>query len=400
MIHFSSKAIVTTVFAVFYIAFLVETGALLLEFEPHGLGIRMATLFAHNFLFFPIVGFLALIAFWKPAVLVVDALLWGKIKYGQTVLASVTVFITILAVLLSTAFGSSNSRSLFEIAPQTILADQGARSSDPTQTRASLQEILVKMKINTLSEGGLSDFQSNCDPDWLQFSVSAEEQKFCFPTSTDISVKACCDARTRLRSYINTLHESAPSDLSVVHRLIIPFKMTFLLTLLAIGILLVRLRKRLTSLYGAAVQDVSFPIAVGGALMLLWPLMNASYLNTFALLTDDGSSNSYRISAPLFALGFGFWTMLLIFFHLRTYPSQMEVALKAAGALAAALGVLQYEQIIGYLSKTLGIGGGLVGVIVFTVGIGALVATVLLGNRPDFIDPKAPEPKADPPTQP
>ncbi|MEO1642273.1 MAG: hypothetical protein AAFR74_02980 [Pseudomonadota bacterium] len=396
MTHISSKIVVTVVFAVFYIAFVIETAALFIEFEPHGLGIRIATLFAHNFLFFPIVGALALIAFWKPAVLIIDALLWGKVKMGQPALALIVIVIASLSLVLSNAFGTSNARSLFEISPQAITADRGQASTDPRQSRASIQEILVKMKINALSEGGLGSFQSNCDPDWMQFSVSAEEQKFCFPTGTEMSVKACCQARTNFRAHINALQADNPSTLASIHRLVMPFKMTFLLTLLAVGILLVRLRKRLTQLYGTAVQDVSFPIAVGGVLMLLWPLMNASYLDTFALLTDDGSSNSYRISAPLFALGFGFWTMLLIFFHLRTYPSQMEVALKAAGALAAALGVLQYEQIIGYLSQTLGIGGGLVAVIVFTVGIGALIATVLLGNRPDFIDPKAPAPESDP----
>ncbi|MDJ0920050.1 MAG: hypothetical protein QNI84_02915 [Henriciella sp.] len=391
MTRLSSRIIVTVVFAVFYLAFLVETGALLIEFGPERLGIRMATLFAHNFLFFPIVGFLALVAFWRPTVLIVDALLWGKVKLGQATLAAVVLVVTCLSVFLSSAFGSSNARSLFEVSPAALTADRGVMSENDALRRASVQEILVKMKINALSEGGLSEFQSNCDAEWLQFAVAADEQKLCFPTGTIISVKECCAARTRFREFINASHAAAPSDLAGIHRLIIPFKMTFLLTLLAVGILLVRLRKRLTHLYGAAVQNVSFPIAVGGALMLLWPLMNASYLDTFSLLTSDGSSNVYRVTAPLYALGFGIWSLLLIFFHLRTYPSQMEIALKGAGALAAVLGVLQYEQIIAYLSRTLGIGGGIVAVVVFIVGIAALVASVMLGHRPEFLDPPAPE---------
>ncbi|MEO0548451.1 MAG: hypothetical protein AAFZ91_00920 [Pseudomonadota bacterium] len=391
MTRLSSRIVVTAVFAVFYLAFLIETGALLMEFGPDGLGIRMATLFAHNFLFFPIVGFLALVAFWRPTVLIVDALLWGKVKFGQITLGAVAAVVVTIALMLSSAFGASNSRSLFEVAPAALAADPGVESPDDTQRRASIQEILVKMKINALSEGGLSDFKSTCDPEWLRFAVAADEQKLCFPTGTTISVKDCCRARTLFREFLNASHAAAPSDLSGTHRAVMPFKMTFLLTLMAVGILLVRLRKRLTTLYGAAVQDVSFPIAVGGALMLLWPLMNASYLDTFSLLTDDGSSNVYRVTAPLYALGFGIWSMLLVFFHLRTYPSQMEVALKAAGALVAALGVLQYEQIIAYLSRTLGIGGGIVAVVVFVVGTATLVAAVMLAKRPDFLDPPAPE---------
>ncbi len=387
MTQTSSRIIVTVVFATMYLAFIVESGALLVEFGPHGLGIRMATLFAHNFLFFPVVGFLALVAFWRPTVLIVDALLWGKVKYGQFVLAGVALIIACLAMTLTNAFSSSNSRSLFEIAPHALIDDTGVETGDPETRRASVQEILVRMKNNALSDGGLSTFQSNCDEEWLKFAVSANEQKLCFPTGTTISVKACCKARTAFRAFVNTQNAATPSNLAGIHHFVLPVKLTFLLTLLAVGILLVRLRSRLSVLYGTAVQDVSFPIAIGGAFMLLWPLMNASYLDTFSLLTDDGLANSYRVTAPLFALGFGIWAMLLVFYHLRTYPSQMEMALKGAGALIAALGVLQYEQIIAYLSRTLGIGGGLVAVLVFIVGTAALVSAVMLGKRPEFLDP-------------
>lgn len=391
MTKLSSRIAVAVFFAILYLAFVTETAALLAEFGPHDLGVRMATLFAHNFLFFPVIGFLALIAFWRPTVLIVDSLLWGRVKYGQIVLAGVVLVIGACAFLLSQSFSNSNSRSLFEIAPTALMADQGTAASNPAEIRAPIPEILVKMKINAMSEGGLSRFRSSCDPEWLQFAVSAQEQKLCFPTGTMLTVKECCRARTNFRRAVNTIQAENPSRLARIHHLVMPFKMTFLMTLFAVGILLVRLRKRLSEVYGAAVQDVSFPIAIGGAFMLLWPLMNASYLDTFALLTDDGGSNVYRVTAPLYALGFGVWAMLLVFFHLRTYPSQMEMALKAAGALAAVLGVLQYEQIIGYLSRTLGIGGGLVAVVVFIVGVATLAAAVMLGKRPDFIDPPAPE---------
>ncbi|RIJ30197.1 hypothetical protein [Henriciella mobilis] len=396
MTHAGSRIAVTLLFALIYLAFLFETGVLVYEFGPDGLALQMATMFAHNFLFFPVAGALALIAFWRPAVLIVDALAAGRVPHGRITLIAVAGIIGFLSWSLSNAFAGSNTRSLFEVAPDAIVSDEGVPSEDPALRRAAIGEVLIQLKINAASEGGLQRFQSRCEDEWLRYGVAAQEQKLCFPTGTVTSIEACCRAKTDFRARVNAMEADHPSLLASVHRYVLPVKMVFLLTLLFIGILLVWLRKPLTQLYGKTVQQVSFPLAAGGALVLLWPLMNAAYLSTSSLLTGDGLSNAYRITAPLFALGFGVWAMLLIFFHLRTYPSHIETALKSAGAIAAAIGVFRYEDIVNYLSRTLGVGGGLVAVIVFTVAVGALIAAVLMGVKaPEFLDPKA-EDKEDP----
>ena len=392
MTHIASRIAVTLLFMLIYAAFLVETGVLAYEFGPSGLALPMATLFAHNFLFFPVAGALALIAFWRPAVLITDALGSGEIPFGRTTLAGVVLVISVLAWGLSSAFASSNTRSLFEVDPQAIVADEGIAASDAAERRAAIGEVLIQLRINAAIDDGLQRFQTRCEPEWLRYGATANEQRFCFPTGTVTSVTACCQAKTDFRDRVNDMQAASPSLLTSVHRYVLPVKMIFLLMLLFIGILLVWLRKPLTALYGRAVQQVSFPLAAGGALVLLWPLMNAAYLSTSALLTGDGLSNAYRVTAPLFALGFGVWAMLLIFFHLRTYPSHIETALKSAGAIAAAIGVFRYEDIVNYLSRTLGVGGGLVAVVVFTVAVASLIAAVVIGVRPpDFLDPPADE---------
>ena len=392
MTHIASRAAVTILFVLIYAAFLVETGVLVYEFGPAGLALPMATMFAHNFLFFPVAGALALIAFWRPALLITDALGRGQIPFGRATLAGILAVIAILAWILSSAFASSNTRSLFEMDPQAIIADEGVAAEDAAARRAAIGEVLIQLRINAAIDEGLQRFQSRCEPEWLRYGATAQEQSFCFPTGTVTSVEACCRARTDFRERVNAIQAANPSLLASVHRYVLPVKMVFLLMLLFIGILLVWLRKPLTALYGKAVQQVSFPLAAGGALVLLWPLMNAAYLSTSSLLTGDGLSNAYRVTAPLFALGFGVWAMLLIYFHLRTYPSHIETALKSAGAIAAAIGVFRYEDIVNYLSRTLGVGGGLVAVIVFTVAVASLIAAVVLGVRPpDFLDPPAEE---------
>lgn len=392
MTHLGSRIAVTVLFAALYAAFLAEAAVLAVEFGPSGLALPMATLFSHNFLFFPVAGLLALIAFWRPAVLLADALGRGRIPHGQVTLALIALLIGLLSWSLSSAFAGSNTRSLFEVAPTAIMSDQGVPSDDPALRRASIGEILIQLRINAGAEDGLQRFESRCEPEWLRYGVTSQQEKLCFPTGTVTSVEACCRARTDFRAHVNALQAGSPSRLAGVHRLVLPVKMVFLLILLFIGILLVWLRKPLTALYGKAVQQVSFPLAAGGALVLLWPLMNAAYLTTSSLLTGDGLSNAYRVTAPLFALGFGIWAMLLVFFHLRTYPSHIETALKSAGAIGALIGVFRYEEIVNYLSRTLGVGGGLVAVIVFTVGVGTLIAAVVMGVKaPEFLDPPADE---------
>ena len=396
MTRLTSRIAVTVFFAVLYLGFAAETGMLLYEFGPSGLAIPMATMFAHNFLFFPIAGLLALIAFWRPAVLLVDALSTGKIRNGWIILAVAAAIIGFLAWSLSSAFAASNTRSLFEVAPAAINADESVEAEEPGARRASIREALMQLHIMADADGGLASFQARCEPDWLRYSISANDQKHCFATGTRTTVAECCRAKTDFRARVNALEAESPSRLADVHRYVMPLKMVFLLTLLFIGILLVWFRKQLTRLYGKAVQQVSFPLAAGGALMLLWPLMNAAYLSTSALLTGDGLSNAYRVTAPLFALGFGIWALLLIFFHLRTYPSHIETALKSAGAIAAAIGVFRYEEIVNYLTRTLGVGGGLVAVIVFTVAVASLIAAVLMGVKPpEFLDPPAEDTPAD-----
>lgn len=384
-----SKWIVTILFLGLYAAFAVELAILILEFNPHRLAIPFATIYAHNFLFFPIIGLLALIAFWRPTVMIVDAMAFNKVKYGQLALALTTAIVVALSMIMANAFSNSSVRSLFEIAPATLEADRPVEAADPTQRRAAFQEILIKLKVNANGDEGLAPYQINCDPQWLEFKVSGDDHRICFPTGTEISVEDCCQARSRFIDFVNETQATEPSQLATVHRLTLPAKMVFLFLLLAVGILLVRLRVPLTRIYGNEIQDISFQIAIGGVLMLLWPLMNASYLETFALLTADGTSNLYRVTAPLFAFGFGIWVMLLVFFHLRTFPSQVELALKAGGVVIAALGVTQYEEILSYLARTLGVGGGLVAIIVFATGTLALVAAMLFGVRPpEFLDPR------------
>ena len=96
MVRRETRILVTAFFVLVYVPFLIEVAALALEFGGYGLGVRMATLFAHNFLFFPVVGVLVLIAFWRPTTLIVDALLWNKVRFGRFRLAGILAVCLVL----------------------------------------------------------------------------------------------------------------------------------------------------------------------------------------------------------------------------------------------------------------------------------------------------------------
>ena len=380
--HVGSRMAVTILFSLLYLAFLLETGFLLGEFGASGLALRLASLDSQNFIFFPVAGLLALVAFWQPAVLLVDAMWRGQLKFGRVVLVGSLLVAGGGAWAISNVFEASEARSIFEIAPKTLMEDAGAPATGEAPPRAPVTDILARMRILSGIDKGLGEYQAQCDQEWLRYSVAAEVEKLCFPAGERLSVRACCTAKAAFRQHLNALAAEAQSRTSAVHRWVMPVKTFFLLLLLGIGILLVQYRKGLERLHGATPSGISFGLALGGAVMLVWPLLNAAYLQTMSLLTGSGSASAYTVVAPLIALGFAAWTLLLVFFHLRSYPSQIEYAAKVGGFIAAAVGVFRYEEITNYLARTLGVGGGLVAIIVFAVGVGALILSVILGVDP------------------
>ncbi len=383
--HLASRIAVSLVFLLLYAAFLAETGALFWEFGEAGLAMRLASLDSQNFVFFPVAGLLAMVAFWRPAVLLVDAAFRGKLRYGRPVVLSSLIVCGLAAAGISGAFQASQSRSVFEVAPAALMQDMGAPATDTSPALQPVTEVLARMKILSGLDEGLGAFQAQCDAEWLRYSTAADQQKLCFPAGESLSVRDCCRAKTAFRAHLNQLANASPSQVAFVHKLVMPAKIFFLLLLLMIGVLLVQYRKGLERWHGGEFSGISFGLAAGGAVMLVWPLLNASYLQTMSLLTGSGSSSAYMVVAPLVALGFGAWTMLLVFFHLRSYPSQIEYAARIGGFIAAAIGVFRYEEITNYLSRTLGVGGGLVAIIVFAVAVLALTLSILLGIDPTDI---------------
>ena len=382
----AARIFVTVLFAALYAAFVGETAVLAYEYADTGLTLRLASLDAQNFIFFPIAGLLAVFGFWRPTVILVDGLGRSAVRGGRAVLAITAIGLGVATWGFAALLADGTARSVYEVSPAALASDVAAPVEGVDANRQTIANTLTSLKILALGPEGLSPYKARCDREWLQFSPAAQEEKFCVPAGEVLDVATCCRVKTAFRSHINTLAESDPSLLAQIHRWVLPVKVFFLMLLFMVGVLLVRYRKSLSAAYGERLHDMSFGMAIGGLVMLCWPLLNAAYLETSTLLTGDGNAGAYAVMAPLIALGFGIWAMLLIFFHLRSYPSQVEYAARIGGFIAAAIGVLRYEEITGFLISNLGIGGGVVAIVVFAVAVCALIATVLSGISPKDFD--------------
>jgi hypothetical protein len=234
--HVGSRIAVTILFSLLYLAFLLETGFLLGEFSASGLALRLASLDSQNFIFFPVAGLLALVAFWQPAVLLVDAMWRGQLKYGRIVLGASLLVALIGAWLISDAFESSEARSVFEIAPKALAADHGVPASEQTPPIAPVKEVLARMRILSGVDRGLGEYQAQCDQEWLRYSVAADAALLCFPAGERMSIRDCCTAKAEFRQRLNKLAAQSPSVTGAVHRWVMPVKVFFLLLLLGMDL--------------------------------------------------------------------------------------------------------------------------------------------------------------------
>lgn len=379
--HWSAKAFVTLVFIVLGATFIAETAWLFYEFDE--LAMAMATFDAELFVFFPLAGVGALIAFWRPAVVLTD-LYWRRLKLrGRAFFAIGLIAAGFGAYSVAEAFRSDPSRSWWEVAPETLVVDTGAPANcEPGAcSRAPVVDAHQAIRWAARQTGGLAQYSLNCTTEALpRFRANLEPESalnYCFASGAPMTQADCCRARAAFRSAVNAMHDAAPSRLHDVHGVALPLKIFFLIMLLGIGLLLLRRRTSLERYYAADMPLVERSIPFGGGLMVLWPFMNNAYLEAASLLYGAEQSSVYSGMASLYTLGFGAWFLMLVFYYFRRYPDTMEMFAKIFGIVLAAVGIAQYEQIISYVSAFAVAGADMVSVAVLTVAVVAVVLQIL-----------------------
>ena len=117
-----ARVFVAVAFLILGASFLAATGLLILDFRALAWG-SMVVAHSHLFLFFPIFGVLALVAFYLPSVVFTD-LYWRHMPYGKARLLGGLALVGALSIGVGMWLDAA-PRALWEVAPSALLADRG-----------------------------------------------------------------------------------------------------------------------------------------------------------------------------------------------------------------------------------------------------------------------------------
>lgn len=403
-----ARVFVAVVFGILGLSFLVTTAALALEFGDLD-WFAIATFYSHLFIFFPTAGLLALVAFYVPAAVFVD-LYWRHVRWGRIRFVVGTLVLALASVGLARVILSSKIPTVWELKPETLLADEGSPRRCAGVRRATgggddvaplpprqcrrVPPLDAVLAVRTVSQTrtGLSQFARDCAPD--PYVTPADEtgaRRFCFPSRSFATTAECCASLQQLSLDIAQMYAAEDGDHSLtgrLHHLLLPLKVFFLLVLLVIGVLLAVWRK---------VVDVHFPfharriergVLVGAVAMLLWPVTNQAFLQAASLVYGDYGDSAYAKLSPMFSLVFGIWALLLVLFFFRQHERDLEAAGKIFGGVASVIAVMKYNQIVDYSVRYVGSGSSQWEVVALcalvAVGIVALVWSAAVPETPSL----------------
>jgi hypothetical protein len=320
----------------------------------------VAMLFAHShlFVFFPIFGVLALVAFYLPAVVFTD-LYWRHLRFGK-VRFLIGLFAVAVAAIGVYRWLDTTPRGLWEVAPRALAADPGEpRDCLPAGAnrcaRAPMLATLTALRDASKTRVGLTKFARSCSVDsMLEAPPEMDEVRFCFPALARLRGAACCTAQKRFGDAVASLQaDSGQRSLTGAYDvLFLPLKIAFILFVIILGPLLASWRSRLDLHYRALVPTIERGMIVGGLAMLFWPAMDYGYQETNdALFGRTNAGSEFRLSLVIVP-----WALLLIFYFLRRLGKQGETIGRVAGIVTAGVGVLRYEELNDWAERFMGIG--------------------------------------------
>lgn len=344
-----ARIFVAIVFVILGASFLASTGILIYEFRDLD-WLTILVAHAHLFFFFPVLGLLALIAFYLPSVVLTD-LYWNHVPHGTV------RFIVGTLVLAGLAYGAARSldkepRAIYEVAPHALLADRG----DPAKGRAAILDALGTLRETAQHRFGLSSFGRSCVTDpLLEVPDEMLKARYCFPAKKNLTGEACCSvqnafAKAVLRLQQNAATRSLSGDLEGL--VFLPLKTFFILVVVAIAVLLAIWRGRIDQFYGEKVPALERGVIIGGFAMLFWLAMDYGYQQTANVLYGrQVAGPQLRLSLILVP-----WAIFLLFYFLRRLGKQGEIVGQISGVVFAGVAVLRYEQLNDWVVRLFGIG--------------------------------------------
>ena len=319
------KVFVFCVFLLIGVSFVAPTAALIAEFGGAG-WLTLATFYSHLFVFFPTLGVVTLFAFYVPAC-VFTHMYWRQVRLGKTRFVTGGIAVLAVATLFAQWLSSGHERSIFEIAPKVLTADEGeptncGRSDQKACRRIGILEAASDVRTVSQQRIGLTDLARSCHADPLieATPVSAQRKRFCF-ASTRLGPDAplsgdaeCCRAQGAFSKAIGDMYEPIEqrSWTGRIHHGVLVGKIFFMLILLLISLLLAFRIRDLERDYAAYLPGIERGVLIGAAAMVTYPIMSHAFLQSAALLYGAATESGYRATAPYFTAAFGTWALLLL----------------------------------------------------------------------------------------
>ena len=364
----NSRGVVAVLFVILGLSFFATTAVLYAEFKDHE-WFTIAAFYSHLFIFFPTFGILALCAFYIPASALLD-LYWNNpkdVRHGRLRFAFWTAVLVLLSVGISRALVGGDLPAIWWLKPQTLSADVGepagcAANQSAAQTqclRLPILESVAEVRSISQKRNGLSPFVRECRPDPLiETPPELVQKRHCFVTRTKMTAAECCQAQTRFTVALSQMYgnEAKHSVTGVVHTVLLPLKVFFLLMVLVIGVLLAMWRRTIDRLYGPYTRRIERGILIGAFAMLLWPISNHGFLQSSSLLYGRYGEGFYAALSPIMSGLFIAWTLLLVLFFFRREQRDIEAAGKIGGGIASLVFAMKYQEIIDYATRFLGSG--------------------------------------------
>lgn len=351
-----ARIFVGLVFVALGASFLASTGLLIREFQGTD-WLSMVVAHSHLFIFFPLLGILALVAFYLPAVIFTH-LYWAHLPFGRLRFLAGLVAVGALTYW-ATGFLDKSPRALWEVSPQAFSADKGnpagCGAGGSACQRASMPDVLTNLRQAGQQRVGLAKFARSCQLDeYLEETEDMRQLRYCFPAKAMLLGKACCEVQRRFSGEVDRLQaDPAQRSLAATYdRFFMPLKIFFVLVVICIGVLLALWRDRVDEHYAALVPAMERGLIIGAFAMLFWPAMDYAYQTTSNIMFGRaGSGAQLRLSLVLAP-----WALLLLFYFLRRLGKQGEMIGQISGVIAGAVALLRYEELNDWAVRLLGIG--------------------------------------------
>jgi hypothetical protein len=391
------RVFITVVFGILALSFLAVSATLIYEYRSVE-WFTIATFYSHLFIFFPIFGLVAILAFYFPAVVFLD-MYWQHIPGGKVRFVIGALVVSALSWGIAHVMLQGTQRSLFEVPIERLLADVGEppNCNGAAAPCARLPGLTGLKNVRRMSQRriGLSDLVRNCSPDPLiEVLTEKEAKRYCFVSTAATSSPIlttdaeCCTAQRAYMAMTNEDQQKTRSLTGFVQGWTLGLKVFFLLTLVAISAMLALRRERLEEHYHEYMGRIEKGVLIGAVAMLFFPVMNHAFLQSAAMLDVAGGSNNYRGPAPFISFIFGAWALTLLFFFYRRRDKQMEFLGRIGGVIASGIAILKYDVIISYFVRYAGSGASPNDIwVLLAIALGLLVLLFLKTDE-EFVGAK------------